>query len=74
MSKQKYILVLIILLWIFGFWFMFGGDQKLDENTLSSDVDALNKIWYKRIEIAEKELETLKEQNTKNELLIKTLK
>jgi Na+/H+ antiporter NhaC len=60
MKYLKLSILIIIVLWVFGFWYM-----------LTSHSDD---SWMKRLEEAEKQLKELELLNKNNALLIKSLK
>ena len=60
MNLLKFSILIIIVLWIFGFWYMLTSHN--DDS------------WIKRLEEAEKQLKELELLNKNNALLIKSLK
>jgi hypothetical protein len=83
----KYFLVILISLWVLGFWYILvtGKSKSSDHQKSSSDEDesynlndnamAESKLkLVKRLQLAEKKLIDLEEENRKNEQLITELK
>lgn len=60
MNYLKLSIVIILVLWILGFWYILSYHN--------------DETWTKRLEIAEKQLKELELLNKNNALLIKSLK